>query len=86
MTNESEICCSYRRPTKPRVAMLMRTDGGSRRRSARKQAHEVLPVVNISSIRSICLIPFSVMSAHAELSAENAPATLKDLFSTSILV
>ena len=58
MTNEFKVCYRtlqkfYRCPTKPRVAMLMRTEGGKIVRRASWHAAEVLPVVNTSSINKI---------------------------------
>ena len=45
----------YPPPTKPRVAMLMRTEGGKTDLKATKQAYRVLPVVKTSSTSRMCL-------------------------------
>ena len=44
----------YVRPTKPKVATLMRTSGGNTARRARKHSPAVAPVVKTSSMSKMC--------------------------------
>ena len=44
----------YARPTKPKVATLMRTSGGNTVRKARKHSPAVAPVVKTSSMSKMC--------------------------------
>ena len=70
----------YTSPTKPSVAMLMRTDGGKTDRRALKQAKRVLPVVKTSSTKRMCLGRWPIEERHLE-EASNAPCTF-DFFAS----